>query len=227
MACETAAFGIHRDGAPQNEVALTVRDRGYATTQPAILVVQPGTYQVDRASCFSPRMVLEQMNVLPYCLGKVGEKSGEVVYLGTLDTEILDFKTAMSDNQKFWNTIFLTGRENIESKYVSFQFKDQSDEVLERLRDSHPDLAAKLTIRRPPVYVTKGKALRARWCALIRPIPTAPLPKTEGGGPPDGRTEGAGAGGCRATASADERANNRGFTGSLRPDAAQSRREPN
>jgi hypothetical protein len=173
MACETAAFGIHRDGAPQNEVALTVRDHGYATTQPAILVVQPGTYQVDRAG-----MVPEQMNVLPYWFGKVDVKAGEVVYLGTLDTEILDFKTAMSDNQKFWNTIFLTGRGNIESKYVSFQFKDQSDEILERLRVSHPDLASKLTIRRPPVYITKESFARAMVRAYT-PNPDGTLPKTE------------------------------------------------
>jgi hypothetical protein len=178
MACDQAVFGIHRDGASKNEVIWTLRDLGYATTQPAILAVYPGLYQVVGASCMKAGYYPSPMGALPYWFGKVEVKSGEVVYMGTLDTEVLKYKAEMSGGAKALNAILFTGRDANEYQYLSYQFKDQNGEVLERLRVSHPDLAAKMVTRTPPVYITKENFAAALGRAFAA-NPDGSLPKPD------------------------------------------------
>ena len=106
--CDSTIFVIHREGAQTNQVAWTLREAGYATSAPAILVVPPSKYHVTGATCLRSGYYLVELLGLGAWFGKVEVKSGDVVYLGTLDAELLDFRTAMSSGLKFLNALLFS-----------------------------------------------------------------------------------------------------------------------
>jgi hypothetical protein len=178
ISCDETVIGIHRKGADKNDVFWTLRDRGYATSQPALMSLPPGSYHLSGAACIKEGYYPSQMSAVGFWFGGVDVKAGEVVYLGTLHADILDYKTAMSSGMKTLNRIFLTGRDANETKYLTFAFKDDSADVLERLRVSNPDIAAKLTVRMPPTYITRENFAAALERAYA-PNPDGALPTSE------------------------------------------------
>jgi hypothetical protein len=178
MGCDETVLGIHRKGSDKNVVFWTLREVGYRTSGPAIQVVEPGTYRIAGAACLKEGYYPSQMSTIPLWFGDVELKPGEVVYIGTLDIQILDYKTEMSKGAKVFNAIFFTGRDSNEFKYLSYEMHDENAEVLERLRVSYPDIAAKLIVKLPPIYLTTDKFAAALQAAYA-PNADGSLPTTD------------------------------------------------
>lgn len=178
LSCDETVIAIHRKGADKNDVFWTLRDRGYATSQPALMSLAPGNYRIAGAACIKEGYYPSQMSAVGFWFGSVDVKAGEVVYLGTLHADILDYKTAMSSGMKTLQKILFTGRDAYETKYLTFAMRDDSADVLERLRVSNPDIAAKLAVRLPPTYITRENFSAALERAYA-PNPDGTLPTRE------------------------------------------------
>lgn len=176
--CDTTFIALHRDGDPKNEVFVTFRQAGYGTSAPAEMVVEPGRYRLVAASCIKAGFYPASMSSAGLWFGDIEVKPGEVVYMGTLDTELLDYRTRMSSGMKALNAILFTGRDANEFKYIAYQFNDSSADVLERLRVEHPELAAKMQTRLPPAFITRDDFSSALQRAYA-PNADGTLPTTE------------------------------------------------
>jgi hypothetical protein len=153
--CDTTFIALHREGAEKNDVFITYRQAGYGTSAPAAMVVEPGRYRLAGASCLKAGYYPASMSTAALWFGDIEVKAGEVVYMGTLDTELLDYKTQMSSGMKALNALFFTGRDANEFKYIAYRFNDSSADVIERLRVDRPELVDLMKTRLPPVYITR------------------------------------------------------------------------
>src|SRR5262245_27088271 len=113
-ACDEAVFGIGREGADKNEVGWTLRDTGYAASAPAILVVPPGRYHLNGASCLKQGYVPARLSAVRLWFGSIDVKPGEVIYIGTLNVDVVEFKTRFDGATRVLNALFLTGRDGLE-----------------------------------------------------------------------------------------------------------------
>lgn len=139
---EGVMLAIHQAGAPKNEL---IDSDG---ARPVVMVVPPGNYKIANALCFKSGFQPFPLKTLPLWFGSVDVKAGEVVYLGTLEITLLDYKQAKTVLQKM---LFADN----DVWYASFHFDDESADVTERLRTKHPDLAEKMTVRSPRQYITR------------------------------------------------------------------------
>jgi hypothetical protein len=153
--CDEVIMGLYREGADHSEVVWTLRDVGYETSQPALIVVEPGRYALSGASCFKAGYVPADMPNVDLWFDYVTAGAGEAVYLGTLDADLTE---AQSRTPESAFAAFFADPTNT---YLTYEFQDRSDEVLERLRVSHPALAEKLVVRTPPQVITREEFVAA------------------------------------------------------------------
>ncbi len=156
VGCIESIVGVYREGADKSEVLWTVRDADDETSEPAVLVVQPGRYAVSGAACFRPGYVSTELPMVEYWFMPVAIEPGEAVYLGTLSAERVDAEAryAESDFGRLYE-------DRPTTTYVAYEFQDRSDEVRERLRESHPQLIDRLVVRAPAALLTRDEFVAA------------------------------------------------------------------
>lgn len=151
--CSMSFIGIHRAGAAQNEVLNTHFEAGYDTTTPAMIVVEPGRYKISGVSCFRDGYYPSDLPNLARWFGYVEVGQGEVVYIGSLIANRLDFRTRSSfDNPVA--AFFLAGENDTESTYLTYELVD-NPEVAERLEAIYPDLQGRIVFRAPRQIISR------------------------------------------------------------------------
>ena len=157
LGCSLAVFGINRAGQPTNEVVTTVFDPGYDTTAPAMIAVPPGRYAFNRGACTKDGYYPAQFPNLQRWFASVEVGENEVVYLGTLNADLVDFSTRSSfDNAfaRFW----LATPQDTQSSYVLYSLIDDPA-VRERISALYPEVAARMVFRAPEQRISNEEFL--------------------------------------------------------------------
>lgn len=197
--CEYSLIGINRRGAETNQVITTVQESGFETSGPALIAVEPGRYALNRGSCMRAGYYPAEFPNLNRWFGYVDVEAGEIVYLGTLNAQLVDFTTRSafdSEFARFW----LEAPGATETSYVYYTL-DNNPEVVSRITAAHPELSDRIIFRAPPqrisndlfvsllkeayapdangVRPTREEAMERFKAALDRAVPEAPA-KTAG-----------------------------------------------
>lgn len=153
LQCDNVIFGINRKGAETNSIMTTIYDPGYASTKPAMIVVPPGRYEFNRGSCDRSGYYPEDLPNLLLWFDGVDVKAGDVAYLGTLDIGRVDVQEQAEGFERLIRLFDDTP--TLKSTYISYEIKDMSAEVLERLNVTHPALATKMKTIMPYQIISR------------------------------------------------------------------------
>lgn len=148
LQCERAFIGLNRRGEETNRVVTTVRDPGYESSNPAVLVVPPGHYALNRGSCMRDGYYPSDLPNLNLWFGGIEIKAGEVVYMGTLDAQRFTYETRLPDRNAVAQFLF-SSVDEMESNYLTYTMVNNSD-VPERISAQYPDLGRQVVFRAPP-----------------------------------------------------------------------------
>lgn len=150
FSCDETLIGIHQQGARQNDVVWTLRDTGYESSAPAMVIARPGKIRLSGASCLSAGYQPMRWASAGLWFGEIEVSAGEVIYLGALTAHREEFDAKTGTLTRAASAV-ASGTPS----YLTFEFVDRSAEVLERLRVSHPTLAERLVVRIPPPFMTR------------------------------------------------------------------------
>ncbi len=145
--CDYAYFGVMRSGAENNEVVTTVMDPGYETSHPVIMPVKPGRYSLNRGSCSRSGYYPADFPNLNRWFSSVEVGENEIVYLGTLDTQMVDFNTRSAYDDA-WTRFWLEPVGANDFTYVTYRLVD-NPEVRERVNALNPGLGERMVFRAP------------------------------------------------------------------------------
>jgi hypothetical protein len=156
VGCGDFFLGINRNNASTNTVVRTLNDFGYDTSQPAIMIVEPGKFTLDRASCTIPGYYPSDLPNTFAWFGDVDIAAGEIVYIGTFHTDVLEVETKRgAASQVFSALLALDFSKSDSTQYPTYEFVNQLEEVIERLNVSHPAIAQQLVFRPIPALIAK------------------------------------------------------------------------
>jgi hypothetical protein len=178
IGCADFTLGLNRNNSPTNILARTLNDKGYDTSEPAILIVEPGKYTLNSAICTVPGYYATNFSNVFSWFSDVEIAPGDVVYIGTFRIDAVTVEVKRGAAARVITSIFALDFAKGESlRYPTYEFANQMNEVVERFRVSRPEFAQRLTFRPIPALISKAEVTTALERAF-RPAPNGdpPLP---------------------------------------------------
>ena len=153
LQCDFSIIGFYERNETQVHTVTTLRDAGYQSSEPAILALPPGQYAIDSANCMKGGYYPSEYTNLAHWFGFVDIRPGEAVYMGTIDTELVNFR-ASSAYDSALERFFREAPADTLPTWVLFTIRDNS-EVRERISAKYPDLAQRVIFRAPSEYISR------------------------------------------------------------------------